>query len=255
MFDPETTGLNPRARRSPRSRPVRVTDGAIHDAFQTYVNPAQAHSRGNYQADRHFRMRRSRTRPTSARRSPNSSLGRGGRYPLVAHNAGFDMGFSARGLQAASIEREFTAIDTLEMSRMMLPHLHKFKLNIPAKELQVGPVRGTSRERGRGRAGAHLRQLLARLREEMYARTVADINPVLAATTDRKNKLKNLPRYHFIILVKTGGGGCATCTSSSPRVFSNTTISGRSCRARADPPPRGADLWLGMRGGRGVPAP
>ena len=25
------------------------------------------------------------------------------------------------------------------MSRLMLPHLHKFKLNILAKELQVGP--------------------------------------------------------------------------------------------------------------------
>ena len=33
-------------------------------------------------------------------------------------------------------------------------------------------------------------KLLKRLREEMHAVTTADINPVLAATTDRKNKLK-----------------------------------------------------------------
>ena len=40
----------------------------------------------------------------------------------------------------------------------------------------------------------------------MCIRDRADINPVLAATTDRKNKLKNLPRYHFIILVKNQAG-------------------------------------------------
>ena len=49
-------------------------------------------------------------------------------------------------------------------------------------------------------------KLLKRLREEMHAVTTADINTVLAATTDRKNKLKNLPRYHFIILVKNQAG-------------------------------------------------
>lgn len=64
-----------------------------------------------------------------------------GQYPLVAHNAGFDMGFLRTACQRLGIEREFTSIDTLEMSRLMLPHMHKFKLNILAKELQGRPVR------------------------------------------------------------------------------------------------------------------
>src|SRR5699024_5575144 len=125
-----------------------------------------------------------------------------GKYPLVAHNAGFDMGFLRTACKRLSIERDFTAIDTLEMSRLMLPHLHKFKLNILAKELAVGPFEHHRASEDAAVLGRIFVKLLARLKDEMHAVTVADINPVLAATTDRKNKLKNLPRYHFIILVK-----------------------------------------------------
>ncbi|MFR4241116.1 MAG: PHP domain-containing protein, partial [Butyricicoccus sp.] len=108
--------------------------------------------------------------------------------------------------QRLGIEREFTSIDTLEMSRLMLPHMHKFKLNILAKELQVGPFEHHRASEDAAVLGRIYVKLLKRLREEMHAVTTADINPVLAATTDRKNKLKNLPRYHFIILVKNQAG-------------------------------------------------
>lgn len=87
----------------------------------------------------------------------------------------------------------------------MLPHMHKFKLNILAKELQVGPFEHHRASEDAAVLGRIYVKLLKRLREEMHAVTTADINPVLAATTDRKNKLKNLPRYHFIILVKNRG--------------------------------------------------
>lgn len=116
------------------------------------------------------------------------------------------MGFLRTACQRLGIEREFTSIDTLEMSRLMLPHMHKFKLNILAKELQVGPFEHHRASEDAAVLGRIYVKLLKRLREEMHAVTTADINPVLAATTDRKNKLKNLPRYHFIILVKNQAG-------------------------------------------------
>lgn len=206
VFDLETTGLNPASEEITEIAAVRVTDGAIHDAFQTYVNP-------------HKPIPEEITKltgisdetvadaPDLGEAVPKFLAWAGeGRYPLVAHNAGFDMGFLRAACKRLSIEREFTAIDTLEMSRMMLPHLHKFKLNILAKELQVGPFEHHRASEDAAVLGRIFVKLLARLREEMYARTVADINPVLAATTDRKNKLKNLPRYHFIILVKNQAG-------------------------------------------------
>lgn len=206
VFDLETTGLNPASEEITEIAAVRVVEGEIRDSFQTYVNshkpipPEITELTGisdETVADA----------PDLDKAVPEFLKWAGeGQYPLVAHNAGFDMGFLRTACQRLGIEREFTSIDTLEMSRLMLPHMHKFKLNILAKELQVGPFEHHRASEDAAVLGRIYVKLLKRLREEMHAVTTADINPVLAATTDRKNKLKNLPRYHFIILVKNQAG-------------------------------------------------
>ena len=206
VFDLETTGLNPASEEITEIAAVRVTDGAIQDSFQTYVNPHKpippeitdlTGISDETVADA----------PDLADAIPKFLAWAGeGRYPLIAHNAGFDMGFLRTACKRLSIERDFTAIDTLEMSRLMLPHLHKFKLNILAKELAVGPFEHHRASEDAAVLGRIFVKLLARLKDELHAVTTADINPVLAATTDRKNKLKNLPRYHFIILVQNQKG-------------------------------------------------
>ena len=206
VFDLETTGLNPASEEITEIAAVRVVEGEIRDSFQTYVNPHKpippeitelTGISDETVADA----------PDLDKAVPAFLAWAGeGQYPLVAHNAGFDMGFLRTACQRLGIEREFTSIDTLEMSRLMLPHMHKFKLNILAKELQVGPFEHHRASEDAAVLGRIYVKLLKRLREEMHAVTTADINPVLAATTDRKNKLKNLPRYHFIILVKNQAG-------------------------------------------------
>lgn len=206
VFDLETTGLNPASEEITEIAAVRVVEGEIRDSFQTYVNPHKpippeitelTGISDETVADA----------PDLDKAVPEFLAWAGeGQYPLVAHNAGFDMGFLRTACQRLGIEREFTSIDTLEMSRLMLPHMHKFKLNILAKELQVGPFEHHRASEDAAVLGRIYVKLLKRLREEMHAVTTADINLVLAATTDRKNKLKNLPRYHFIILVKNQAG-------------------------------------------------
>ena len=206
VFDLETTGLNPASEEITEIAAVRVVEGEIRDSFQTYVNPHKpippeitelTGISDETVADA----------PDLDKAVPEFLKWAGeGQYPLVAHNAGFDMGFLRTACQRLGIEREFTSVDTLEMSRLMLPHMHKFKLNILAKELQVGPFEHHRASEDAAVLGRIYVKLLKRLREEMHAVTTADINPVLAATTDRKNKLKNLPRYHFIILVKNQAG-------------------------------------------------
>lgn len=206
VFDLETTGLNPASEEITEIAAVRVVEGEIRDSFQTYVNPHKpippeitelTGISDETVADA----------PDLDKAVPEFLAWAGeGQYPLVAHNAGFDMGFLRTACQRLGIEREFTSIDTLEMSRLMLPHMHKFKLNILAKELQVGPFEHHRASEDAAVLGRIYLKLLKRLKDEMHAVTTADINPVLAATTDRKNKLKNLPRYHFIILVKNQAG-------------------------------------------------
>ncbi len=206
VFDLETTGLNPASEEITEIAAVRVVEGEIRDSFQTYVNPHKPIPAEITELTG-ISDETVADAPDLDKAVPEFLKWAGeGQYPLVAHNAGFDMGFLRTACQRLGIEREFTSIDTLEMSRLMLPHMHKFKLNILAKELQVGPFEHHRASEDAAVLGRIYVKLLKRLKEEMHAVTTADINPVLAATTDRKNKLKNLPRYHFIILVKNQAG-------------------------------------------------
>lgn len=206
VFDLETTGLNPASEEITEIAAVRVVEGEIRDSFQTYVNPHKPIPAEITELTG-ISDETVADAPDLDKAVPEFLAWAGeGQYPLVAHNAGFDMGFLRTACQRLGIEREFTSIDTLEMSRLMLPHMHKFKLNILAKELQVGPFEHHRASEDAAVLGRIYVKLLKRLREEMHAVTTADINPVLAATTDRKSKLKNLPRYHFIILVKNQAG-------------------------------------------------
>ena len=206
VFDLETTGLNPASEEITEIAAVRVVEGEICDSFQTYVNPHKPIPAEITELTG-ISDETVADAPDLDKAVPEFLAWAGeGQYPLVAHNAGFDMGFLRTACQRLGIEREFTSIDTLEMSRLMLPHMHKFKLNILAKELQVGPFEHHRASEDAAVLGRIYVKLLKRLREEMHAVTTADINPVLAATTDCKNKLKNLPRYHFIILVKNQAG-------------------------------------------------
>ena len=206
VFDLETTGLNPASEEITEIAAVRVVEGEIRDSFQTYVNPHKPIPAEITELTG-ISDETVADAPDLDKAVPEFLAWAGeGQYPLVAHNAGFDMGFLRTACQRLGIEREFTSIDTLEMSRLMLPHMHKFKLNILAKELQVGPFEHHRASEDAAVLGRIFVKLLARLKDEMHAVTTADINPVLAATTDRKNKMKNLPRYHFIILVKNQAG-------------------------------------------------
>ena len=125
---------------------------------------------------------------------------------LVAHNAGFDLSFLKAACKKLDIEREFTYIDTLEMSRIMLPHLSRFKLNILAKELQVGPFEHHRASEDAAVLGRIWVKLLDKLKHEQHASKISDINPLLAGLRAKEGGLKNLPRHHFIILVQNQVG-------------------------------------------------
>jgi len=206
VFDLETTGLDPASEEIIEVAAVRVEGGEIRDSFQSYVNP-------------HKLIPPEITELTgisdeTVRGAPGLSevipkflnWAEEDAHPFVAHNAGFDMGFLRRACGKLGLEREFTSIDTVEMSKMLLPHLKKFKLNVVAKELKVGPFDHHRASEDAGVLGHIFVKFLQKLAGECHAVTTQDINPVLAAQTERKDKLKSLKRYHFIILVKNQKG-------------------------------------------------
>lgn len=60
-----------------------------------------------------------------------------GEGALVAHNAGFDVGFIEQNCRVLGLEQEFTAVDTVALARVLLPTLSKYKLNLVAKALGI----------------------------------------------------------------------------------------------------------------------
>lgn len=204
VFDLETTGLKPSLEEITEIAAVLVRDGQIIDTFQTYVNPHKPIPPEITELTG-ISDETVANAPELAAALPRFLEFASGRA-LVAHNAGFDMSFLRAACEKLQITAEFTSIDTLEMSRILLPHLSKHKLNILAKELAVGPF-----EHHRASEDAMVLariwiKLADKLCREYHAVNLSDINPLLAGAREKSTSLKNLSRRHFIILVKNQVG-------------------------------------------------
>ena len=64
-------------------------------------------------------------------------LGFVGDAVLVAHNAGFDVGFIEENAKRLGLNSKYTYLDTVALARVLLPTLAKYKLNIVAKALNI----------------------------------------------------------------------------------------------------------------------
>ena len=135
-FDLETTGLYPRFDKIIEVGAVIMKDGKEIQRYQTFVDPE-----------------RRLTREVSELTGISDDMLQGapkiekvlpellefiGDRPLVAHNARFDLCFVTRECERLGYQRRFTAIDTLILSQNLLPNLNKYKLDVVAKEFQLG---------------------------------------------------------------------------------------------------------------------
>ena len=129
-----------------------------------------------------------------------------GDLPLVAHNAGFDMAFVNKGCERLGIQRDFTSIDTVEMSKILFPDMARHRLDSMAKALKVGPFDHHRASEDAAVLGRIFIKLIEKMRTELHAEKISDINPLLAGLKAKTGSLKNLRRYHFIILAKNQVG-------------------------------------------------
>lgn len=133
--DLETTGLSPYRDRIVEIGAIKVIEGEIERSFASLVNPGvsipsrviKIHGITNEMV---------RDAPKIEEVLP-SFLEFIYDYPLVAHNAGFDIGFLKRS--ALSIDRtiENEVVDTLQICRRLFPELGNHKLSTVAEYLSV----------------------------------------------------------------------------------------------------------------------
>ena len=196
VFDIETTGLSKETESITEIGAVKVVDGKIIDRFSTFVNPERP-------IPAEITKLTGITNEMVADAPVITEI-----LPkflefcqdavLVAHNANFDTGFIRLNAERkCGIEVKNTVLDTLELSRSLLPELKKHKLDIVCEQLDVS-LEGHHRAVNDAEATAEvfLKFIDMLVEKEIYK--VDDIN-VFSSQTVNYKKLK---AYHAIILAK-----------------------------------------------------
>ena len=200
VFDIETTGFSNTSDRIIEIGAVKVAHGEVVDSYSTFVNPGIPIP---------FEI----TNLTSitdemVMGSPNIDvilpefLEFVGDAALVAHNAGFDVGFIEQNCKNLGVLGEFTYLDTVALARVLLPTLAKYKLNIVAKALNISLE---NHHRAVDDAGATA-EIFVKFVEMLKERGITTLSGVNEFGATNPDAIKKMPTYHAIILAKNDVG-------------------------------------------------
>ena len=200
VFDIETTGFSAISDRIIEIGAVKVEHGVITDKFSTFVNPGRPIP---------FKI----TELTSITDEmvmdyPGIEvilpqfLEFVGDAPLVAHNAGFDVGFIEQNCRYQDIEPHFVSVDTVALARVLLPSLSKYKLDVVAKALDISLE---NHHRAVDDAGATA-EIFVKFIEMLKERDITTLKGVNRFGNLNPDAIRKLPTYHVIILAKNDLG-------------------------------------------------
>lgn len=207
VFDIETTGFSPVKNHITEIGAVKVKAGQIVDRFSTFVNPTEPVP---------YRITvltgitddMVKDAPVIDEVLPQFLEFIGDSIP-VAHNAGFDTSFIRENARRLNLPFSETYVDTLELSRELLPHLAKYKLDIVCKDLGVS-LEGHHRAVNDAEATAECFNILLSRAKSKGVETLSDLNRIGAEGEDEDailaNKVKKLKSHHAIILAKNNTG-------------------------------------------------
>ncbi|MDP4110005.1 MAG: PolC-type DNA polymerase III, partial [Bacillota bacterium] len=204
VFDLETTGFNPKTERIIEIGAAIVKNNNVVSRFQSYVNPLKpipveiTKLTGIDDAT-------VRNAPVIDQILPEF-LEYIGEKPLAAHNAGFDISFLTEACRCQGIKRQFTSIDTLELSRLLLPELERHKLNVVAQALKLGKFDHHRASEDTEILTGIFINFMNRLKTDYKVGSISEINRALSFVSEKARSIKGLPVYHLIILVKNYTG-------------------------------------------------
>ena len=198
-FDIETTGLNAGSDRMTEIGAVIFAGNEIKATFNTFVDP-EMHIPAEITQLTGITDRDVRGAPKEAE-ALRSFLEFAGNRPLVAHNADFDTGFMSAAAVRNGIEFEPVYIDTLALSRALLPDLKKHKLDIVSNRLSLPDF---NHHRASDDALVCAR-IMGRFLDMLAQHDAATLNDIQSVYMRIKPAEHNRSR-HMIILVKNKTG-------------------------------------------------
>ncbi|AGB40673.1 DNA polymerase III, alpha chain [Halobacteroides halobius DSM 5150] len=199
VFDLETTGFNPHHNEIIEIGAAKVEAGTITESYQTFVNPSQdipakitelTGINAEMVAD-----------APSLKEAITKFLDFIGDATLVAHNLSFDLGFiedKLRKLDKPKLTNP--ALDTLNLSRALLPELKSYKLNKLAKKFNKN-LENHHRAYDDAKVTAEILLELIDLAKNNKVNNLTEINQLTS-----KIDYKRMHPYHTTILVKNQQG-------------------------------------------------
>ena len=200
VFDIETTGFSSIRDKIIEIGAVKVVNGEIVDRFSTFVNPERPIPFEITNLTGITDQMVMEYPPIETILPQFLEFAGGG--VLVAHNAGFDVGFIEQNCRNQAIEQKFTYVDTVALARILLPTLSKYKLNIVAKALGISLE---NHHRAVDDAGATA-EIFVKFVEMLRDRNVTTLKEMNRFGDRNVNAIRKMATHHIIILAKNDIG-------------------------------------------------
>ena len=200
VFDIETTGFSPLKNKIIEIGAVKIENGRIIDRFSQFVDPEESIP---YDIQKLTSITDGdvRGQGTYEKWIP-AFLDFCEDAVIVAHNARFDTGFIGHFAGLLGKPYAPTIIDTVGLSRMLLPNLNRFKLDTVAKELGIS-LENHHRAVDDAEATAGI---FLKLCELLRKRGIEDMDRLYQAEEIDENTIKKLPTKHVTIFAKNDLG-------------------------------------------------
>ena len=198
-FDIETTGLSALKDKITEIGAVKVVNGEIVDTFSTFANPEMPIPAKIVQLTG-ITDAMVKDAP-SQEETVRAFMEFAGDSVLVAHNAPFDTSFIRKACENMGEPYRYTSIDTVAISRAILPDIKNVKLDTVANYLRLGKF---NHHRATDDAEILAKIFIAlcdRLGADYDIHDTKDINTKIAG-----GDFKKLPSYHQIIIAKNQVG-------------------------------------------------
>ena len=199
LLDLETTGFSATTEKITEVGIMKLKDGEVIDEFSCFVNP-EKHIPERVSEVTNITDEMVKDAETIEQVFPKI-LEFLGDSVIVAHNAGFDVGFLKQNAKALGYEFDYTYLDTLSLAKDLFPDYKKYKLGKIAENLGI-KVEVAHRALDDVDTTVKVFKVMLDMLKKRGAKKVDDIDEVSQTEEAKKEGYKKLKTYHAIILAK-----------------------------------------------------